>query len=259
MKLAKSWLLGCGGLAATVFTRGLMSTLDSRVAYYDETVDPTHAAFRGPAVYLFWHEYIPLPFYLRGHCDIAMLLSRHQDAEMLSQAARHMGFEVVRGSTNRGGVQALRELLRKSRHHMNLAITPDGPKGPRRKLAPGPIFLSSRLQIPLVAIGIGFDRPCRMPTWDRFALPRPFSRARAVVSPRVQIPAGIERDGLERYRDRIERLLTGLTELAEDWATSGCHWVHQRPLVRQAARGVRRKRLSPSAPSSPVRQLPRAA
>ncbi len=95
-----------GGLAIASLTRAWMSTLDYRAYYYDRALmDPAHPAFRGPAIFLFWHEYIPFPFYLRGHCNIAMLLSRHQDAEWLSQAARHMGFQTVRGvdQPRRGG------------------------------------------------------------------------------------------------------------------------------------------------------------
>ena len=90
---------------------------------------------RGQKIYIFWHEYILFPLYLRGHCNMAMLLSRHRDAEILSHAAYHLGFEFVRGSTNRGGVAAMRELLARSRR-MHLTITPDGPRGPRRRLAP---------------------------------------------------------------------------------------------------------------------------
>ena len=90
-----------------------------------------------------------------------MLLSRHRDAEILSHAAYHLGFDFVRGSTNRGGVAAIRELLEKSRH-MHLTITPDGPRGPRRKLAPGSIYLASKLGLPLVVMGYGYDRPWRV-------------------------------------------------------------------------------------------------
>ena len=84
----------------------------------------------------FLARYILFPFAMRGNCNLAMLLSRHRDAEVLSFAARHMGFEFVRGSTNRGGAAALRQLLDKSRE-MHLAITPDGPRGPRRQLCAG--------------------------------------------------------------------------------------------------------------------------
>jgi hypothetical protein len=164
-----------------------------------------------------------------------MLLSRHRDAEILSHAAYHLGFDFVRGSTNRGGVAAIRELLRKSRK-MHLAITPDGPRGPRRRLAPGAIFLASRLQLPLVAIGYGYDRPWRLGSWDRFAIPRPFSRARAVAGPEVHVPPGLDRSGLEHFRRQIERLLNRLTDEAEAWAESGTRKVGQYMLGSRYAR-----------------------
>jgi hypothetical protein len=104
---------------------------------------------------------------------------------------------------------------------MHLAITPDGPRGPRRKLAQGPVYLSSKLGLPIVAMGFGFERPWRMPTWDRFALPRPGTRARGVVSPAIHLPRDLDRDGLEHYRLQVERMLNTLTEEAEAWATTG--------------------------------------
>jgi len=232
MRIRNELIQKSGGLLISATTRTWMSTLDYQAAAYDPTVDPAHAEFRGPALFLFWHEYIPVLFYLRGHCNIAMLLSQHQDAEWLSQAARHMGFDTIRGSTNRGGVAALRELLRRSRSK-NLAITPDGPRGPRRRLAPGAIYVSSRLGIPLVAIGLGYDQLWRMPTWDRFAVPKPYARARLVVSPRIQIPPDLDRDRVETYRLRIEQLLNRLTLEAEAWASAGVRCAHQIPIRRE--------------------------
>lgn len=214
------WQGKLGGLAVYSFLRHWMSTLDYQGLMYDRTVDPSFGDFEPPVIFVFWHEYIPCPFYLRPHCDIAMLISRHRDADWLSEAARHMGFRTVRGSTKRGGDAALRELVRASKS-LSLAITPDGPRGPRRRLAPGCIFLSSKLNLPLVPFGIGYDRPWRMPTWDRFALPRPYSRARVVVGPRVQIPPGVDREGLETHRRHVESLLNQLTDEAESWAESG--------------------------------------
>jgi len=231
-KLNNSLLVKAGGLAVATVTRHWMGTLDCHAAYYDPTADPVHPNFRGPVIYIFWHEYIAFPFYARGHCNIAMLLSRHRDAEWLSHAAYHMGFQTVRGSTFRGGSTALLELFRKSRR-TNLTITPDGPRGPRRSLAQGPIYLSSKLGIPLVALGCGYDRPWRLRTWDRFAVPRPFSRARTILSPKVQIPPNLDRDGIEHYRQRIERLLQRLTVEAEAWARAGTHKVNQSPFYPQ--------------------------
>jgi len=221
-----------GGLLATAAVRNWMDTLDYKVAYYDRTVDPVFPECQGRRIYVFWHEYILLPFYLRGHCDMVMLLSRHQDAETMSYAARMMGFEFVRGSTNRGGVTALREMCRASRS-LNLTITPDGPRGPRRRLAQGPIYLASKLGMPLVAMGFGYDRPWRFRrAWDQFALPRPCSRARAIPSGEIHVPPNLDRDGIEHYRQRVEEVLNRLTLEAEAWAESGTRKIGQAKLWR---------------------------
>lgn len=235
MKIEHPWTHAVGGLALATATRALMSTLEYKCAYYDRSSDPVETAYTGQKLYLFWHEYILSPLYLRGHCNVAMLLSRHRDAEILSHTAYHMGFEFVRGSTNRGGVTAIREMLRKSRR-MNLTITPDGPRGPRRTMAPGPIFLASRLGIPLVLTGFGYDRPWRTRSWDRFAVPRPFSRARACMSPEIYLPANLDREGLEHYRVEAERMLNRLTLEAEAWAESGTRKRNEVPVRRQPGR-----------------------
>jgi len=131
----------------------------------------------------------------------------------------------------------------------NLTITPDGPRGPRRRLAAGSILLSSYLKIPLIPIGLGYDRPWRMRrTWDQFAIPRPGSRARAVVGPRVCIPAALERHEIECYRARVEGLLTELTERAELWAESGA-----RPAIRVPVQKLARRR--PAVPAFVTRSI----
>jgi hypothetical protein len=87
--------------------------------------------------------------------------------------------------------------------------------------------------MPLVVMGFGYDRPWRAKSWDRFAVPRPYSRARAVVSPPLRIPARLDRDSLERYRLQTEQLLNRLTCEAEAWAESGTRKLNERPLRRE--------------------------
>lgn len=251
MKLDSPFVAGLGGLLASVATRVWMGTLEYKVAYYDRTIDPALPECRGQKIFLFWHEYMLFPFFQRGHCNLAMLLSRHRDAEILSHAARHMGFDLVRGSTRRGGVAALRELLRKSRR-MHLAITPDGPRGPRRRLAPGSIFLASKLGMPLVLMGLGHDRPWRVGSWDRFAVARPYSRARCITSPEIHVPPDLDRKGLEYFREKIERVLNRLTLEAEAWAASGTRKIGQRSIQRGPARGHSR-RVDPGHPLAAAR------
>ena len=213
------FLNGIGGLAGTEAIRAWMRTLDYRAAFYDRSVDPALGAGT-PRIYIFWHENILAPLYLRGHCHLTMLLSQHQDADVLARIAYHFGFDCVRGSTYRGGARAIWELFDRSRQQ-HLTMTPDGPRGPRRQLAQGPVFLASRLQLPLVVMGFGYDRPWRAQSWDRFAVPRLYSRARAVIGPPLTLPPDLDRAGLEQCRQRIERLLNCLTSEAEAWASAG--------------------------------------
>lgn len=223
-----------GGLLASLAVRHWMGTLDFHAVHYDPTVDPVRDDFAGPVIAVFWHEYLLSPFFLRGNSHSAILTSQHRDADWLSEAARHMGFVTIRGSTYRGGTQALLQFIRD--HDMrNLGVACDGPRGPRRNMAQGPVYLSSKLQIPLVAYGIGYDRPWRMPTWDCFALPRPGSRARLIMGPRMQIPRRLNRQGLEAYRQQVENVLLQLTFAAEDWAESGTRRREQVPIYRQPA------------------------
>lgn len=244
-------LFRLGGLGASTLVSQWMSTLDYALAAYDERLDPAHPDFRGPAIYVFWHEYIPFLFYARSFCNIAMLVSSHRDAELLSYAAKYNGFETVRGSTQRGGGTALRDLYRKGQY-MNLAITPDGPRGPRRRCAPGAIYLSSKMQIPLVAVGLGYDRPWRMKTWDAFAVPKLGSRARAIMGPALQMPAELDREGVEHYRAEVEFQLNHLSDLAEDWATDGGRMRGQRVGRRERSK---RQQTPTSQVSQPLAEI----
>jgi len=239
------------GLAAASTVRGWMSTLDYKAAFYDPSVDPVDFRCRGQKIYVFWHEYILIPLHMRGYCNLAMLLSRHRDADILLEVARHMGFDCVRGSTFGGGSTALRELERKSRH-MHLAITPDGPRGPRRVLAQGPVYLSSKLGLPLVAMGFGYSRAWRLGSWDRFAIPKPYAQARSVVSPAMVIPGDLDREGVEHYRQQVERLLNHLTCEAEAWAAAGTPKIDEVVPQRLPAWSKRHKHSAHAIPAAHV-------
>ncbi|MHC2067026.1 lysophospholipid acyltransferase family protein [Bremerella sp. T1] len=214
------WIARTGGMAIVSSLRTLMSTLDVRAMYVQAENDPANPFCQRRGIYIFWHEYISIPFCLRGHCNISMLLSRHRDAEWLAHAANLMGFGTVRGSSNWGSIAALKELIRVSRRQ-HLAITPDGPRGPRREMAQGPIYLASKLQMPIIPMGFGMDRPIRFGTWDKFALPRPFTRARMIMGEAIHIPKKVTKEDVEFHRLDVQRVLNHLTVAAEKWAESG--------------------------------------
>lgn len=231
MKIKSRKLLRFGGFALSQGLLGVMSTLDVRLTHYDRSVDPALPEYQSGAIYIFWHECISFPFAMWNRYDMVLLVSQHRDAEILRAASDFMGFRMVRGSTNRGGVSALRELKRIGKS-FDISITPDGPRGPRRSMATGAVFLSSRLGIPLVPVGFGYDRPIRVNTWDRFAIPRPFTRARAIMGPRIEVERKAKRDELENCRAKVELMLNDLTDAAEDWATSGKRMQGEVPFVR---------------------------
>jgi lysophospholipid acyltransferase (LPLAT)-like uncharacterized protein len=214
-----SWKTRGLGLISAVGIRAWMSTHRYRTFFYDPSNDPRLGTAQ-PRIYLFWHEYILVPLHLRGHCDIVMLLSRHQDAEVLAEVARHLGFGSVRGSSTRGGSTAILELNRHGKGS-HLAITPDGPQGPRRQMASGAIYLASISGMPIVPMGFGIANPRRAKSWDQFAMPRLFSSIRSVIGPSIQIPPNLSRDGLEDARLMIERKMIELTTEAEEWAAAG--------------------------------------
>ena len=218
MKIKHPFLRRSFGFLGTAFFRSLIGTIDFKWAFYDPRIDA--AAAKRKYILMFWHEHILCPLFFRRHCPVTMLLSEHGDAELVNQAARFIGMKCIRGSSSHGAVNALKQFVQLPEHDI-LAFVPDGPKGPYRHLAPGAIFLASKLQLPVAVLGVGYDRCWRMASWDRFAVPYPFSRGRIISSPMFSIPSRLSRLDLEHYRQKMETLLTQLTDEAEAWAVSG--------------------------------------
>jgi lysophospholipid acyltransferase (LPLAT)-like uncharacterized protein len=250
MKLTHPILQKLAGFAVSSAASLYGRTIDWRATYEDPTTDDVHPLHSGRYIYLLWHEAMLMPLILRGSRQSVALASEHRDGEVLARAMQHLGWTVVRGSTSRRAVPALMRLLREDRRH--LCITPDGPRGPRRTMAPGPIFLASRLGLPVVCMGFGYDRPWRVKSWDRFAIPRPFTRGRAVFAPPLRVPADLDREGMERYRLWFEQLLNWVTDEAERWATSGRRREGEAVMKRRYVPDCMHRPPAPSAPPLPA-------
>lgn len=207
------------GFYAAPALRGYLSSLDVKAVHHNVCIDPVVTYDHQKRIYLFWHEHLLLPLSLWGNCNVTMLLSQHNDASMVAQLAYQFGYDCVRGSSGRGSIRALREMLAAGLGK-HLTITPDGPRGPRRQMAPGAVFLASKLQLPIVLIGVGFDKPYRANSWDKFAIPRLGSRVRIIFSDEYKIPASLDKESLEAYRQKLEDDLTSLTDEASAWAES---------------------------------------
>lgn len=206
-------------LAACSAARIARRTIDWRIQYCDPRVEPGHPDCVGRMVFATWHENVLIPAIMRGNRKMLALASQHGDGDIISRAMKHLNWSMVRGSTSRGGVSALIKMLREDDRNLNIA--PDGPRGPRRVMSMGVVFLASKLGYPLVCYGGGYERPWRLNSWDRFAVPRPFTRIRSIVGPPVYVPGGLDREAMEAYRQWFEDLLTWLSDEAEQWATTG--------------------------------------
>jgi len=218
MKITNPFLRRSFGFLGTAFFRSLIGMIDFKWAFYDPRIDANVA--KRKYILMFWHEHILCPLFFRRHSPVTMLLSEHGDADLISQAAQFLGMKCIRGSSSHGSLRAIKQFMQLPDHDI-LAFTPDGPLGPYRHLEPGAIWLASQLQLPIVLLGVGYDRQWRMPTWDHFVVPKPCSRGRIISSPMFSIPKRLSRSDLDHYQQKMETLLTRLTEEAEAWAVSG--------------------------------------
>lgn len=209
------WLVRYIAAAAALLIRLWMNTIRVRVASFDGRPHPADPA-EGRSIYAFWHETLLAPLATRPLAQV--LISRHTDGEVIAQICQRLGIGVIRGSTARGGCQALLEMIRGSDAGLHLAITPDGPRGPRRELKPGVVMVASQSGLPIVPTGIAFVRAWRVGSWDRFAIPLPFTTGVGVIGEPIYVPRDLDRGGIRHWTELVERRMLELTEQAEDWA-----------------------------------------
>jgi lysophospholipid acyltransferase (LPLAT)-like uncharacterized protein len=177
----------------------------------------------GPLILAFWHERIALA----SHAWIALqrawpdlrtkrpqvLVSRHRDGVFIGQVVGRFHIDVIHGSTSRGGVPALRAMLRILRRGDVAVITPDGPRGPRRVAAAGVGQLAAMSGAPVLPYTAAVTRYVQLRSWDRMILPLPFGRGILLIHPPLRVPP----DGAEAGRLVIEEALTEVCEAADAW------------------------------------------
>ena len=134
----------------------------------------------------------------------AGLVSQHQDGSYLVEAMQYFHVDAIRGSTSRGGARALRQLLDAS-GRTHIFITPDGPRGPRRQLKDGIVFLASHTGQTIIptACACGNAWVIRG-SWTDLVIPKPFATVHMLLGTPFVVPADLSRDELECYRDRLQ-------------------------------------------------------
>ncbi len=174
-----------------------------------------------PVIFVFWHgQLLPL-IHVHRHDGVTVLVSEHRDGELVTGLIHHFGFGTVRGSSTRGAVRGLKGLIRAARSGRSLAITPDGPQGPNRRLKLGALTAARMTGLPLLPIGVGVSSAWRARSWDGLLVPKPFSTVRVAYGR----PSFVSRDASPEEVDGVaaslERELLDLSALVGDTPAPG--------------------------------------
>lgn len=207
------WKLRLGSAAGGALLGGLMSTARWEVRgreHYDAWIGSGRAA-----LYVLWHGRLLPCSYFHRHQGLATLISRHRDGDYIARVVERWGFRAVRGSSSRGGAPALRRMVQLLREGVPLAVTPDGPRGPMRRMKVGPLRAAQLAGVPLVPVTAGADRAWWFGGWDRFLVPQPFARIRLHYGEPLFVPREAAPEEVERLAGVLEARLNRLTERAD--------------------------------------------
>ena len=209
-KLIKQFLAESSPPLVAGFIRGLALTLRHRLE------DPQGLLTKNPdrpRIWAFWHNRILLmPYLYERYCPrrrMLMLVSRSRDGEFITRIMNRFGIDGARGSSSRGGSDALRELLRELERPQarDIGITPDGPRGPKAKVQDGVLALAANSGIPIYPVTAHYSRFWELPSWDRFQIPRPGAVCRVVMGPAVAAPKSLEASEMNRVREALAKAL----------------------------------------------------
>ncbi len=163
----------------------------------------------------FWHDrVVMMPIAYRGH-KLCIMNSQHRDGEIATRALARWGIRSVRGSATRGGAAGFMQLVHAFRDGYDLAVVPDGPRGPRHVVKPGVIHLARATGAPIVPVSYAANRKRQLRSWDRLLIPLPFARVLYVAGEPLEVPRNTTDDEIEAKRQLLEARLNQITERAE--------------------------------------------
>ncbi|MFH0965600.1 MAG: lysophospholipid acyltransferase family protein [Planctomycetota bacterium] len=172
-------------------------------------------------IFVFWHGKLLVPAYMCRDFGIRVMISLARDGEYISRVVERMGFAAVRGSSSRGGVGALEAMVRELEGGVGAAITPDGPRGPRRVFQPGAIYLAQLSGTPLVPTAVAIRHAWEMPSWDRFEVPMPFTRIHMVIGAPIWVDREFPRERVEGLSERLREIMVALDAEARRFLDMG--------------------------------------
>lgn len=203
--------LSWAGPALTRLATGILRLLATTWRYHVRGWDHVRAARAAgrPIIYVLWHSRIlPLLYHRRGE-GMALLISRHRDGGYLAALSERWGYRVLRGSSQRGGEVGLLGLVRLLQGGAEVAVTPDGPRGPAEQVKPGAVAAAQHAGALLVPAGARASPAWRLRSWDRFVIPKPFASVDIVYG--TPLAVGDGKEELRRGIQAVERALHEVT------------------------------------------------
>lgn len=213
---APRWHQRLAAWCLVAFARVLASTL--RYYWNDEAGFVSPGSPEGPAIFVFWHNRLGLCLQAYRHSrahrrsqGVVALVSASRDGAFLSSILNFAGVHPVRGSSSRRGPQALLELTTWAGRGYDLAITPDGPRGPCYRVQEGVIYLAQITGLPIVPFSFHAHSKLQVRSWDRFQIPFPFSRCDMVTGRPIRVPREAMDEAREALRVQLEQELMRIT------------------------------------------------
>lgn len=165
-----------------------------------------------------WHDVLLFPLLVSRPQNKSALTSRHQDDAYVAAILRLLNVEPYRGSSTRGGAQTVKQLLNVA-SQLHITLTPDGPRGPRREMKEGFVFLASRTGLPIVPAAFSCHRGVRIKgTWTDMLLSLPFTMTYRILGEPIHIPADLTREEFDHNKQRVQEAVDRLYARVDDWA-----------------------------------------
>ena len=177
----------------------------------EESLATVESQGRQP-IFCLWHDRIFGGTYFLRDRGIVVITSQSLDGEYIARFLKRFGFGTIRGSSTRGGVRALVEMIREMRQGASMAFTVDGPRGPRYKAKPGAVLLAKKTGNPLVPFSVECERFWTVSSWDRLQIPKPFTRAKFIVAKPIFVDGSADEAGVDAKRAELQRSLDELVE-----------------------------------------------
>ncbi len=178
----------------------------------------------GGAIYPTWHQRMAYLSHYLGSRNVTAMISQSRDGEYAARTARLLGFRSVRGSTTRGGTEALRAIITRIKQGENGGMLADGPLGPARVAKIGSIIMARSARVPLLPLTWGGDRCWVFNSWDQYLVPKPLARVVVYIAEPIWVPRTAKGDELEGYRRLLEERLNEGTRWCDEQFGAGRPW-----------------------------------